>query len=707
VSRSDELLEDLRRATTELGGLRASVDDADQVAYARDLWPRHHMDVRAGRVAANRPGLIVWPESTADVQAVVRWARDRSIGLVPFGAGSGVCGGILPSHDIVVLDLKRMARWRRLDASAPTLEVEAGALGLPLEEELGRRGFTLGHFPSSILCSTVGGWVAGRSAGQCSGYYGKIEDMVVALECVMGDGEIVTLSRRSQRPDLTPLVIGSEGILGVVTAVTLRLHPAPNARAFAAFTFPETVAGWEAMRRVFQAGLRPAVSRLYDPFDAMLARMGSVKGRKRASAGEDGADEIERGRVARPTPGLGGVALRTVLRRPRALNELIELAGGPALGGAMLVIIFEGHRDEAAEHMTLARRVLESAGGRYDGEDQARRWLAHRYAVSYRQAPVWAAGAWVDTMEVAATWANLGALYDGVRKALGRHAFVMAHLSHAYPDGCCIYFSFAGSARGARRAPRRGADTWDAASVEAYDQAWRDALAAAEAAGGTIAHHHGVGRSKAPRLRAEIGDAVRVVRALKRALDPRAIMNPGNLLPDAALDEAGGPGGDVARQRMRLDRQSLLVEVGADVPLSELEAWLVSTGLTLGVDAAAASDASVGAWLAAGAVGARDPWCDPADHLVAGFEARFIDGSRVVERPAPRRSVGPDLLALVTGVGGRFADLSRAWLRVHEIGAPRATTAPFHAPPVTPVTASEDRLLAAIAEALRPGKERS
>src|SRR6202034_441643 len=118
------------------------------------------------------------------------------------------------------------------DTEAPTLDVEAGALGLPLEDALVREGFTLGHFPSSILCSTVGGWVAARSAGQCSGYYGKIEDMVVALECVTGDGEIVTLSRRAHGPDLTPLMIGSEGVLGIITSATLRLHPAPTSRAF-------------------------------------------------------------------------------------------------------------------------------------------------------------------------------------------------------------------------------------------------------------------------------------------------------------------------------------------------------------------------------------------------------------------------------------------------------------------------------------------
>ncbi|MEO8797185.1 MAG: FAD-binding oxidoreductase, partial [Polyangiaceae bacterium] len=251
-------------------GVRVSDDAADRVAYARDLWPRHHLAVRSGNVAANKPGAIVWPESTADVQRLVKWARATKTPLVPFGAGSGVCAGILPNDDVVVVDLKKMDHWRALDRTKSTLDVEAGEMGLPLEDKLNREGFTLGHFPSSIVCSTVGGWVAARSAGQNSGYYGKIEDMVVSLECVTGAGEIVKLSRRTHGPDLVPLVVGSEGTMAIITAAELRLHPVPTARGFGAWSFPSTETGWEAMRELFQAGLRPAVCRLYDPFDAML-----------------------------------------------------------------------------------------------------------------------------------------------------------------------------------------------------------------------------------------------------------------------------------------------------------------------------------------------------------------------------------------------------------------------------------------------------
>jgi alkyldihydroxyacetonephosphate synthase len=474
------------------------------------------MAVRAGNVAEHLPGVIVWPRTTDEVASLVRWAASAKVPLVPFGAGSGVCGGILPVEDVIVVDMKRMTKWRCLDEEAPTIEVESGHMGLPLEEELGRRGYTLGHFPSSILCSTVGGWVAARSAGQCSGYYGKIEDMVVALECVTGAGDRITLRRRAHGPDLVPLVIGSEGTLALVTSATLRLHRAPTARAFAAWSFPSTQAGWEAMRALFQAGLRPAVSRLYDPFDAMLARRGGASIGKTSPKSSDGA------------PGMGATALRSVLRHPRILNGLVGAAGGRALGGSMLVLIFEGANDAPSRDMDAASAMLFRAGGKPEGEGPARKWFAHRYSVSYRQAPVFAAGAFVDTMEVAATWSNLPGLYESVRRALGAHAFVMAHLSHAYPDGCCIYFSFAGSAATGGTV---GRDGWDAACEATYDRAWRDALRAAGEAGGTLSHHHGAGRSKAPRLALELGAGVDVVRALKKAFDPHGILNPGNLLP--------------------------------------------------------------------------------------------------------------------------------------------------------------------------------
>jgi alkyldihydroxyacetonephosphate synthase len=683
----------LRRAP-HLAQLRTSDDEADRVAYARDLWPRHHLDVRAGRPLQHKPDAIVWPSSTEELAALVRWAARERVPLVPFGAGSGVCGGVLPGADAIVVDLKRMDRIRAIDAAAPLVDVEAGRMGVPLEQALGRAGFTLGHFPSSILCSTVGGWVATRSAGQSSGAYGKIEDMVVSLECVTGDGEIVHLRRRERGPDLASLVIGSEGTLAVVASAKLRLHPAPTARTFGAWSFPTTGDGLEAMRALFQSGLRPAVARLYDPFDAMLARRGGVK--------------PPRDEARAPAPGRGGGALRTLLKRPHALNELLDSRlMTRALGGAMLIVVFEGGGDAPERGLDAARRLLEgererataaraSRGGRWVGAAPAERWLAHRYAVSYRQAPVFANGAFVDTMEVAAPWSRLGGLYEAVRRALGDNAFVMAHFSHAYPDGCCIYFSFAGGA-----GPGTSARDWDTECEAVYDRTWRAALAAAVDAGGTLAHHHGVGRSKAARLVDAIGTGADVVRAAMRAFDPSGILNPGNLVPRES------PGGSIAppplprpsAPRVFVDRTSLLASVDAGVNLASLEQHLVAEGLTLDVGFADPAP-TVRAWLESGAPGARDRWLDPADQVLAGLDATLADGRTLAIAPAPRRAVGPDLTALFVGAGGRFGRIDRAWLRVHLRGVRRPESTPFHRDRDAAMSLGEAALADAIADAL-------
>ena len=351
-----------------LPALRASEDEADRVAYARDLWPREHLAVRAGHPAEHRPGAIAWPTSTSEVANLVRWGCAEGVPLIPFGAGSGVCAGIRPHGGAVVVDLKRMARVRRLDPEAPLVEVEAGHMGVPLERRLNRSGFTLGHFPSSILCSTVGGWIATRSAGQCSGMYGKIEDMTVALECVTGQGETVSFSRRTSGPDLVPLILGSEGTLAIVTSATFRLHPEPTTRAFGSWSFPTTERGWEAMRTIFQRGLRPAIARLYDPFDAMLARQ------------RGGHSDLRETNGRERVPGRGGAALRAILGRPRALNDLLHSrAAARALGGALLVVVFEGSVESASQGLEQTRGIVEAMRGTWEGDAPARRWICLLY----------------------------------------------------------------------------------------------------------------------------------------------------------------------------------------------------------------------------------------------------------------------------------------------------------------------------------------
>ena len=493
---------------------RASTDPADRVAYARDLWPRQQIVTRSGIAAPSPPGVVVWPSSAEEVAGIVAFAGERGIPVVPYGAGSGVCGGVLPEPEAILLDVKRMRRVIDVDADRLEARVEAGIIGQILEDDLSARGFTLGHFPSSIYCSTLGGWVAGRSAGQCSGRYGKIEDMVLGLTCVDGRARILRAEAGGPNAALLPLVIGSEGILAVVTEARLRIAPAPRSRRFASYLFRSTETGLDAIRHIYQAGLRPAVARLYDPFDSMMARRGGVKGRD----GGHSAEARHRPEGAY-RPGLGTRLMTRALRTPGALNRLVHGLPDGLWGGAMMVLVWEDDPAIAEVELAEAARIARDGGGRDTGEGPARRWFAHRHSVSYRQSPLIAAGGFVDTMEVASTWSRLMPMFETVREALAPHVFVMAHFSHAYPDGASIYFTFAGSAED------------DEATLRKYDQAWRDALEAVVRAGGTLSHHHGVGRSKAPAMRREQGVAVDVVRALKQVMDPQGILNPGALLP--------------------------------------------------------------------------------------------------------------------------------------------------------------------------------
>jgi alkyldihydroxyacetonephosphate synthase len=664
---------DVARLLTERFARHVSLDIPERVACAKDLWQRHLIALQTGPAVdpSRLPAAVVHPATTDEVAALVTLARREGFPLVPFGAGSGVCGGIACDTRTVVVDTKRMVAARRFDAG-PRLAVGPGAMGVTLEESLARDGFTLGHYPSSILCSTVGGWIAARGAGQCSGRYGKIEDMVTGAECVLGTGEVVRFRRRTSALDLVPLLVGSEGAYGVLTELELRLHPAPEARAFVAFALPDMERGISALRRVYQAGLRPAVARLYDPLDSMLL-------------GDTSKETPERPLRDQGFGRVRSALLRTALRVPRFLEAGIELAERTLVERSKLLFVFEGRRDdvrvdaEAAAHLALAE------GGESLGEGPARAWFERRYAVSYKQSPVFRAGVWNDTMEVAAPWSKLEALFRNVRRALARHALVMAHMSHAYPDGCSIYFTFVGRSRGAHPEVEHAA-------------VWRDALDATLASGGVLSHHHGVGRLRKEALARELGPGGSEAHgALKRAWDPDGIMNPGSAFEPGAQSVAVSQALEEDAPIV-VDALSGLVRLRGDVRLDDAERALGESGLTLGLDRTPSTD--VNAWIASGMPGLPDPWLDPVEQRLAGLDAVLASGARLTQRPAPRRATGPDLAALLVGAEGRVARVERAWLRARPRSAPRARALDFGAERNPALTDAEARAFDAIVSEL-------
>ena len=523
------------------GPRRVSLRAIDLETYARDMWPRLLLAYREGRAPAQRPHAIVWPEHVREVAAVVKLAREQRIPIVPYGGGSGVCGGAVPVHGGITIDTKRMQQLRAVHGAELICDVEAGLSGERFERELARRGYTFGHFPSSIYCSTVGGWLATRAAGQLSTKYGKVEDRCVGLTVVTGRGEVVETdgpSRALRGPSWTQLLLGSEGTLGVITSARLRLSPAPQLRVFRGFEVDDVAGGVAAIRRVLQKGLRPAVVRLYDEFDTLMNSLGHQDAGEAEHAVigprppvETGAlpawpgppPEEPDGLVARLVDFAKGKHLRrdamhAALGQSQLVNRLVgTVAEKIARRGCRLIIGLEGARIRTEVEAALTFHELGVAGARDRGEDPGWAWLRHRYAVSYRMSPVFRDGAFVDTMEVASSWERLMDLYHSVRAAIGRHALVMAHFSHAYADGCSIYFTFVGTASDA------------AAAERLYDAIWRDGLDATSQVGGTISHHHGVGLLKAPFMAAEHREAMAIFEAAKAALDPDGIMNPGKM----------------------------------------------------------------------------------------------------------------------------------------------------------------------------------
>lgn len=484
--------------------LSVSTDPLDRLAAARDLWPSGTLALWLGEPYAV-PDEVCWPSTDAEVVESLTGLRR----WVVQGAGSGVCGGAVGRPGDRVVDTKRFHRIGEVDPVTWTIEVEAGVNGQHLEDHLATRGWTLGHSPSSIGCSTVGGWVAARSAGQFSSRYGVIEDMVVGLDAISpAVGAFVVGVAGPSSPEQRlpaswlPIWIGSEGTLGVIVRVRLRVRPTPATRWFRGYRFPDVPTALEAMRTLMQAELWPSVVRLYDPVDTRIGGKTKPKGEhapawwKRWLAAVDALPAVHRRTLAMP------------LTLPGFVQGLVESLAS----GCLLIVGFEGDAAVVGPASSAGHALVTAAGGDDLGEEPGWRWFHSRHAVSYKLMPVFERGGFADTMEVAAPWSRLAAVYERVRSAVRGKALVMAHLSHVYPEGGCIYFSFAG--KGDRAA---------------YQATWAAALDAVVESGATVTHHHGVGELKAAAASAEVGAAVRGWQAAKAVFDPEGGMNTGRL----------------------------------------------------------------------------------------------------------------------------------------------------------------------------------
>ena len=472
----------------------------------RDLWLMRHGQVQFA------PDCVVYPDTEEDVALVVRAAHEHGVVLVPFGGGSNIAGCLVPSDRggrmVVSLDMCRMHRVLEVDRYSLTARIQPGVYGQHLEDQLAEHGVTLGHFPDSFLHSTLGGWVATRSAGMQSDIYGKIEDMVISLRMVTPSGTIITrtVPKSSNGIDIKHLCIGSEGILGVITEVVVQVHHKPEKEDWYGWLFPDFTSGLDAIHECHRGDCMPTVTRLNDPKKT---------------------------------------ALSFAFKHPKTgIKDKIAKAFKWYIGNVkkidfnqccLMVVKYEGTPQAFNRIKNRVTAIYKKHRGVCLGAEPGRSFAKVKFDFPHLRDYVMDRSIMADVSETATTWDNLRKLHESgladVEQAIkdtGVDAWVGCHLSHSYRTGASLYFTFGCLQREGRE-------------IEQYLYVKKAAEDAFMKNGGTLSHHHAVGTEHLPWVEEDLSPTgLKAVKALKAGLDPNDIMNPGKIIPsEKPLDDWG------------------------------------------------------------------------------------------------------------------------------------------------------------------------
>jgi alkyldihydroxyacetonephosphate synthase len=476
----------LRELMKLVGSDNVQVDDFSRARHSFGKYYADILRMRMGKVT-NPPDAVVYPRSEEDVIKIIQYCNAKRIAVVTWGAGSSVTRALEATKGGIALDMSRhMTDVLSLSTEDSTVTVEAGILGPELEKYLNERGYTCGHFPQSFEFSTVGGWVAARGAGQASTGYGRIEDMVVGLKAVTPAGVISAghYPAASVGGDIRHFLMGSEGTLGVITRVTLRVRKYNPANAkLKSYMFPSFEQAVSAMREMMQSQVMPPhFFRISDPEET------------EAGLGMKGKDK-----------GITGALL----------NALGFKKGGRSL----MYAIFEGDPAQIAVGAKTLGRIVRRHKGLSLGSYATRKWLEQRYSSAYMRDPMMDAGIRIDTLETSVHYSRLTELWQAVRAYIKKdgQTICLTHISHTYETGANLYFIFASPMQ--RKDELSGFEKFHAGIIDTF-----------VAHGGTLSHHHGIGRLGAHMLKHQHSPATLAAwRAVKKALDPKGIMNPGAL----------------------------------------------------------------------------------------------------------------------------------------------------------------------------------
>ena len=469
----------------------------DRVRHARGQSLPDWLAMRSGRFEVFPDG-VAYPESGEAVVELLDFCARRKIVVIPYGGGTSVAGHINPtqsSRPVLTLDMGRMNRLLDLDPESQLATFGAGTPGPLVEAQLRARGYTLGHFPQSFELSTIGGWVASRSSGQQSLRYGRIEQLFAGgrVETLKGPMELPTFPASSAGPDIREMVLGSEGRLGVITEVKVRVTPVAPREVFRVLFFPDWDRARTAARALVQGRVGLSMLRLSNPVETRT---------QLALAGH-------------PT-------------QISMLESYLRLRGAGE-GKCMMTLGITGSKIQSRSVARELRRVTRPYGAVSTGTYLGRKWAEKRFTMPYLREALWKLGYVVDTLETATDWDNVDRLMGLIASSLGtgleedgEQVHVFTHLSHFYPQGSSIYTTYVF---------RAGAD------YETTLARWRRLKETTSHIivrnGGTISHQHGVGKDHAPYLPEEKGIlGIRAIRSLTDAFDPGRLLNPGTLLED-------------------------------------------------------------------------------------------------------------------------------------------------------------------------------
>ncbi|KAE8763881.1 FAD-binding oxidoreductase [Georgenia thermotolerans] len=497
----DELATTLRRA---VGEDYLVTDDLDRVVHTYGKGLADLVKIRAGHLP-RVPDVVVYPGDEDEVRAVVDAVVAADAVLIPFGGGSNISGSLTPPADeervVVSLDLGRMNRVLEVDEAAGLARVQAGVLGPDLEDQLGARGWTMGHQPDSFRHSTLGGWIATRSSGMQSDKYGDIADITRGLRMVQ-PGKVVVLRplpSTSSGPSVREMILGSEGRLGVITEAWVNVHRLPENREIIAYLFPTWAAGLAAMAEIAASDAAPSVTRVSDANETQFSLATQKKSR-----------------------GIKG-------KVSKALFAVLERRGWDLEQACLSYIGYEGGKERVAREKAIVGKIVKAHGGIKLGTGPGALYDQKKFDTPYIRDFLLDVGGLADVSETAMPWSRLMDVYSGTVRAareafdrLGVKGFIMCHLSHSYHSGACLYFTFA-FPPGTDDVEEQLARYWEVKS--AVQQSFVDT-------GATISHHHGVGTDHAHWLEEDISEAgTDVMVALLRGVDPGRNLNPGTLIP--------------------------------------------------------------------------------------------------------------------------------------------------------------------------------